>query len=126
MSGERERERERIKELCIIGRLDDDDDDSCEFFTLILTGAFLLSDKSPLVSGTLLNILTYHNSAVVLTVSIFPLISTYPNFFPDLWGQFQEYQLVLVSVSCSTAFFFYSLVRSKYFLIFSLSFIFTR
>ena len=58
------------------------------------------------------------NTTIICIVSILPLISSSSNLFiPRLRGSFQAYQLLLLSLSpsCSTAFFFGSLARSKYF-----------
>ena len=54
----------------------------------------------------------------------FPIL---PSFFPNLWGPFQVHQLQLVSLStsCFTFFFFSFPARSKCLSIFSLSFTFT-
>ena len=93
-----------------------------------------LSDsKSPQVSKTLLSILIKLNDAFVSMASIMISSSSMASmwsavhsvFLLSLWEPFQVHQLQLVSqsFSCSTVVvFFSSLTRSKYLLVFSLSF----
>ena len=86
-----------------------------------------LSDKSPLVSGTLLGILAHLNNAAVSKVSVRPLISKFSSSFNNPWVTVLKASIIIgvnVTFMFHSFFFFNSLARSRYLSFFSFSFSF--
>ena len=68
----------------------------------------LSDNKSPQVSRTILNIISYDNNVAVWIISILSLIFNISSLFPSIWEPFQVHQLQLVSLpshSCALGFF---------------------